>query len=257
VFGRGRALEQRRLRAIEQVTVDKKKMETLRVEVAALKKKILEQKRKRGELKKGAKVYLEVVGFWTSEYLERKIGKLKQLGGVDMIVAADKSLACSKLERLKSSALVIYYEKDVPLKPIVEHLKERDRLIVKDEVERFKTQDISVTGDIVSLDEIAKKASVTLESVRTALVDFNAYGYERVGDIFLSRAKLDEIDEKLKGVQLLTDALRVIEACGVKNEGQKVLDTLRYTSVWEGVEMDKVRILKESTARTESTRISN
>jgi chromosome segregation ATPase len=34
------ALEQRRLRAIEQVTVDKKKMEALRVEVAALKKKI-------------------------------------------------------------------------------------------------------------------------------------------------------------------------------------------------------------------------
>jgi predicted nucleic acid-binding Zn-ribbon protein len=34
------ALEQRRLRAIEQVTADKKKMETLRLEVAALKKKI-------------------------------------------------------------------------------------------------------------------------------------------------------------------------------------------------------------------------
>jgi hypothetical protein len=34
------ALEQRRLRAIEQLIVDKKKMETLREEVAALKKKI-------------------------------------------------------------------------------------------------------------------------------------------------------------------------------------------------------------------------
>jgi hypothetical protein len=34
------ALEQRPLRAIEQLTVDKKKMETLREEVAALKKKI-------------------------------------------------------------------------------------------------------------------------------------------------------------------------------------------------------------------------
>jgi chromosome segregation ATPase len=34
------ALEQRRLHAIEQLTVDKKKMETLREEVAVLKKKI-------------------------------------------------------------------------------------------------------------------------------------------------------------------------------------------------------------------------
>src|SRR5207244_904479 len=137
------------------------------------------------------KVYLEVVGFWTSDYLERKIGKLRQVAGIDMIVAANQSLACSKLERLKSSAFVIYYEKEVPLKPIIEHLKERDRLIVKDEVEKFRTEEISVTGDIVSLDEIARKRGVTLESVRTALEEFKPYGYARVGDLFLSRTKLD------------------------------------------------------------------
>src|SRR5712692_6496001 len=141
--------------------------------------------------KNGVKVYLEVVGFWTSEYLERKISKLKQVTGIDMIVAADRSLACSKLERLKSSALVVYYEKDVPLKPIIEHLKERDRLIVKEEVEKFKTEEISLTGDIVSLEEIATKRGVTIESVRTALENFQPYGYAKVGDLFLSRDKLE------------------------------------------------------------------
>ena len=206
--------------------------------------------------KNGAKVYLEVVGFWTSDYLERKISKLKQVAGIDMIVAANQSLACSKLERLKSSALVIYYEKEVPLKPIIEHLKERDRLIVKEEVKNFKTEEISLTGDIVSLDEIAKKRGVTLESVRAALKDFKTYGYARVGDFFLSRTKLEEIDEKLKGVQTLTGALLVIEACGVKGEGQKVLDALGYTSVWEGMEMDQVRISK-STPTSRSASISN
>ena len=206
--------------------------------------------------KNGAKVYLEVVGFWTSDYLERKISKLKQVAGIDMIVAANQSLACSKLERLKSSALVIYYEKEVPLKPIIEHLKERDRLIVKEEVKNFKTEEISLTGDIVSLDEIAKKRGVTLESVRAALVDFKTYGYARVGDFFLSRTKLEEIDEKLKGVHMLTGALQVIEACGVKGEGQKVLDALGYTSVWEGMEMDQVRISKSATT-SRSASISN
>ena len=206
--------------------------------------------------KNGAKVYLEVVGFWTSDYLERKISKLKQVAGIDMIVAANQSLACSKLERLKSSALVIYYEKEVPLKPIIEHLKERDRLIVKEEVKNFKTEEVSLTGDIVSLDEIAKKRGVTPESVRAALKDFKTYGYARVGDFFLSRTKLEEIDEKLKGVHMLTGALQVIEACGVKGEGQKVLDALGYTSVWEGMEMDQVRISK-STPTSRSASISN
>src|SRR2546428_3475413 len=207
--------------------------------------------------KNGVKVYLEVVGFWTSDYLERKINKLKQVTGIDMIVAADQSLACSKLERLKGNALVIYYEKEVPLKPIIEHLKERDRLIVKDEVERFRTEEISLTGDIVSLEEIARKRGVTIESVRTALEEFKPYGYAKVGDLFLSRAKLEEIDEKLRGIQMLTGAIQVIEACGVKGEGQKVLDALGYTSVWEGVEMAKVRISKQSKATPGSARISN
>src|SRR3989442_11981741 len=64
--------------------------------------------------KNGAKVYLEVVGFGTSDYLERKISKLTQLAGIDMILTANQRLASSKILRLKSSALVLYYEKEVP-----------------------------------------------------------------------------------------------------------------------------------------------
>jgi hypothetical protein len=43
---------------------------------------------------------------------------------------------------------------------------------------------------------------------------------------------------------MLTDALEIIEASGVKEEGGRVLDVLGYTSVWEGMDMDKVRISK-------------
>ena len=38
--------------------------------------------------KEGLKVYLEVVGFWTPDYLERKIRKLSSIAGVDMIIVA-------------------------------------------------------------------------------------------------------------------------------------------------------------------------
>ena len=89
-------------------------------------------------------------------------------------------------------------------------------MIVRDEVEKFKKEEISVRGDIVSLDDIARKRGVILESVRTALEGFKASGYARVGDLFLSNNKLEEIDEKLRGVQTPTGALQVIEGCGVK-----------------------------------------
>ena len=209
--------------------------------------------------KDGMKVYLEVVGFWTPEYLGRKIGKLNSIAaGIDMIIAADESLACSKLERLKGKALVIYYKRDVPVKPIIEHLREREASIVSEQVERLKSGEaITLKGDVVGIEEIADQRGATVASVRMALEDFKPEGYVKVGDRFISRAKLDEIDEKLGGVERLVDALGIIEASGVKDEGGKILETLGYTSTWEGMEMDKVRISKSAASKTAAATSSN
>ena len=203
--------------------------------------------------KDGMKVYLEVVGFWTPQYLERKIIKLNSIAGVDMIVAADESLACSKLERLKGKALVIYYKREVPLKPIIEHLKEREASVVGRQAEKLKGEGgaIALKGDVVSIEEVANEKGVAAAALRMALQDFKPEGYVKVGGrLFVSRGKLDEIEEKLIGVERLTDALEIIEASGVREEGGKVLETLGYTSTWEGIDMDKVRITKKTPATT-------
>jgi len=200
--------------------------------------------------KYGATVYLEVVGFWTSEYLERKIGKLSSIANVDIIIAADESLACSKLERLKTKALLIYYKKDVPMKPIIEHLKERETPLLKEQAELLKGEGIVPIGDILNLNEIARARGVSVESVRMALQDYKPEGYARIGDLFVARAKLNEIDQKLSGVEKLTDALRIMEASDLKEEADRVLHALGYISTWEGMEMDKVKISKSVTTTT-------
>jgi uncharacterized protein len=201
--------------------------------------------------KDGMRVFLEVVGFWTPEYLERKIAKLSLVSGVDMIIAADESLACSGLKRLGGNALVIYYKREVPLKPIIEHLREREGSVVREQVERIKGEGgaggFTFEGDVVNIEDAAKQRGVSVASTRVALQGFVPAGYARVSDrLFVSRPKLDEIDGKLRGVEALSEALAVIEACGVKEEGGKVLDALGYTSVWEGLEMDKVKISKKT-----------
>lgn len=45
--------------------------------------------------KNGVKVYFEIMGFWTREYLERKLEKLRSLEEVKMILAVNSELACS------------------------------------------------------------------------------------------------------------------------------------------------------------------
>ncbi len=196
--------------------------------------------------KHGLKVYLEVVGFWTPEYLERKIAKLSSVADVDMIIAVDEGLACSKLERLKSKALVVYYKgKEVPMKPIVDHLKMREASVLEEQAKALRKGAIALEGDVVSLDEIARRTGVSVESARLALQGFEAEGYARAGDLFISKAKLDEIGQKLVGVGMLVDALRIVETSGVKEaDAHKVLDALGYIALWEGVDVDKVRISK-------------
>ena len=45
----------------------------------------------------GIKVYLEIMGFWTPDYLERKLKKLRELREVNMIVAVSRELACTRV----------------------------------------------------------------------------------------------------------------------------------------------------------------
>jgi len=200
--------------------------------------------------KKGAKVYLEVVGFWTPEYLERKIAKLNSIAGVDMIVAADESLACSKLQRLKEKARVVYYKKEVPVKQVAEHLREKEGSMTTEEAARIDRGSIAFRGDVVSIEEIAREKAVSREAASLALQGFKPEGYERVGDLFVSREKLSEIDGKLSEVEKLTEALRIIESSGVREDNAtKVLDFLGYSSVWEGgVDMEMARISKRPSA---------
>jgi len=71
----------------------------------------------------GRRVFIEVVGFWTPEYLRRKVEKLRQLRGVDIILVADRSLGPSRMEGL--GELIFYEGEDLPVKRLLEALRRR------------------------------------------------------------------------------------------------------------------------------------
>jgi len=52
--------------------------------------------------------------------LTRKIQKLKQIQARNMIIAVDKTLSCSRLKELRME--VVFYEREVPVKPIIDYL---------------------------------------------------------------------------------------------------------------------------------------
>ena len=74
--------------------------------------------------KASIKIYLEIVGFWTEEYLLRKIEKLKQVE-VKMLLLVNETLACEKLSALEKRPHLdlIYYRDKISLAPILRYTR--------------------------------------------------------------------------------------------------------------------------------------
>jgi uncharacterized protein len=152
----------------------------------------------------GRRIYLEIVGFWTDEYIKRKIQKLTRIssedkkGKIDIFIALDnnyyitsryKNVEKDLLSRLCSSVqnghLILYKNGQVPLKPILSYLK----LIDQEMIRKFATaahrelladidrltisnnhqNDTKCDSGIVSIGTLAEKYNIPSDSVLLAL----------------------------------------------------------------------------------------
>lgn len=186
--------------------------------------------------KDGRKVFVEIVGFWTKDYLERKARKLALLRGVDLIVLADKSHSSSKLSEIPG---VIFFEGDVPLKPILEFLKRKEGEARPSVV----VGGSGGFGDMVDLDELKRRLGGGFEQEYARLL---GEGYVAVGPKLVSRRLFEEVSAKIKalGEPTYEAADRVCSQLGLPT--QPVLEALGYRVRWLGLDPSKVVVEKAS-----------
>ncbi len=194
--------------------------------------------------KQGIKVFMEIVGFWTPRYLESKIKKLGQLQDVDIIIAADEKLACDKLKRIRGQ--VIFYKRNVPLRPVLKYLKDHERTLLIREIQSLDLDKLRLEGSIVELHMIAQQYGVSDEALRRKLEGVEVKGYTFVGELFVSNSKLREIEAKIAALTKpsLNQAIRVIEEEGVEKP-YGILSALNYGIRWNGLDMNNSSIYKK------------
>ena len=193
--------------------------------------------------KYGTNIFLEIVGFWTEEYLKNKINKLDSLADVDMFLAVDQDLACSKTRNLKLPA--IYYVKDIPLKLILDLLTQREEKIIERDSNRVRALGIQLNGDVVSIEDIAQEYKISVQAIARATSELNFDGYSRVGEYYIAKALLITLRERIDGLKdgILSDALALIDSFGLQNPYQ-IFDSLNYTVLWDGLDTNKGRLKK-------------
>jgi uncharacterized protein len=201
--------------------------------------------------KASIKIYLEIVGFWTEEYLLRKIEKLKQVE-VKMLLLVNEALACEKLSALKKRPLLdlIYYRDKISLAPILRYLQTEFDDVKSKEIKLLEGLSIKFTEPVVAFREFADRIGVSAEAARTFLVVSPPSGYVALADILVSNEKLLQIGDRIRGAITqsgklpLKEAARIIEEEGI-DDSANVLAMLGYRIRWRGINSEQAEVSKD------------
>ena len=208
--------------------------------------------------KYGIKVYLEIVGFWTSEYLKRKLEKIKDLlntksatsVGADLLIVAnidnyisengDKTMIDSIFSKYIARNNLIFYKKDqIPFGPIIKYLKDIDSRIIDDISINFNNSIVkeleSIIEDkqnkIIFLKQVSDKQNIPVESVlktirnlqsnndaSTTAIKNRLRGFLLLDNYLISNDKIDELLPELDKLKKLPDAVRFLGQNNIPEE---------------------------------------
>ncbi len=218
------------------------------------------------------KIYLEIVGFWTKEYLERKLQKLADIfissdrrknkittnnnnhKKVDLLfIAVNDDFACSKssFSSIVPKQQLIFYKNDtVPVKPIIDYLKSIDREMIERKVNdpNLKielSKDDDNNDSVISISEIAQKYSIPAEVARRISLRDNKEKYIEAGMHLIPKSKAHKLES------VLVETSRFIDACSIlSDEGipeschADLIAKLGYEVRWQSLDPNTAIIAK-------------
>ena len=224
------------------------------------------------------KVYLEIVGFWTPEYLQKKIEKLKQVKE-PVILLIDRKLKCS--EKDFPSQEVIFFDKQIPTKKVMQILRKYEEKKLTEDRSKLEEMEFPLSGELVSLEKIAAGKGVLPNALKEVIADrivkaeelekarnleknselekaeelgkfedLEKYrGYVLLENYLIHRKLLEKIDlelEKPGAVKTYADAVKVFQSFELdRSLYYPVLDYLGYKVIWAGLSEEDAKVKKE------------
>jgi predicted nuclease of restriction endonuclease-like RecB superfamily len=174
------------------------------------------------------RVFFEIMGFWTPEYVEKKLSRFADLENVAFLVAYDESLGVGEaIEATGQRA--IPYTGTVRLKDVRDALRpyeERLRAESADSVPETLTPE----ADVVTVAELADDRGVPESAIESATLP----DHEGVGRTFLRPAVLSALESELEAGMALSAVEAVFDEYGV-DETSAVLSRLGYRIAWDGL----------------------
>lgn len=218
--------------------------------------------------KNGIKVYAEIVGFWTPDYLKKKTEKLKEVKE-PVILLINRKLKCS--EKDFPAQDVIFFDRKIPANEVTQVLRKYEEKRLSEDISKLSETEIPLSGELISLEEIAADKGVMPEALKEVLAERLAdtreskksgvkkelreheesgkyRDYVLLENYVVHRQLLERINlelEKPGVVKTYADAVKVFEEFGLDSSlYYPVLEHLGYRVIWIGLSEENAKIRK-------------
>ena len=174
------------------------------------------------------RLFFEVMGFWTPEYVEKKLSQLADVEDVDLLVAVDESLGVGEAVAARDHR-VVTYTGSVRVKDVIDVLREYETEFVADAAATLP-ESLSPDADVISLGNLADEYGVSVEAVE----DKAFPDHELVGRTLVRPGVVEAVRGDLSAGMSLSDAEAVLDERGI-DDASAALSRLGYRVEWEGL----------------------
>jgi hypothetical protein len=180
------------------------------------------------------RVFLEIMGFWTPEYVEKKLSRFADLEDVELLVAVDRSLGVGEdVEALDHRT--VPYTGTVRVKDVRDALRRYEDELIEASAAALPAA-LAPDADVTTIARLAEEYGVSEDAVE----DRAFPEHERVGRTLVRPAVLDVLGDAVEPGLSLSEAESVLAEAGV-DETSAALSALGYRVEWTGLSGGTVR----------------
>ncbi|WP_049970612.1 DUF790 family protein [Haladaptatus cibarius] len=179
------------------------------------------------------RVFFEIMGFWTPEYVEKKLSQLDTVED-ELLVAVDESLGVGE-EITARDHRAIPYSGRIRVKDVRAALRRYEDELVAESAESLPDE-IVPGEDAISLADLADKHGVSEDAIE----DKAFPEHDRVGRTLIRPAILAELRDEIEDGMAYSEVEKLLGESGIE-DASAVLSELGYAVEWEGLSGGTVR----------------
>ncbi len=172
--------------------------------------------------RKNKKVYVEIVGFWTSEYIKKKIRKIKDVN-IPLIVIIREDYG----DKIVDLDNVILFSKTLPYNEIIKKINE----FLKGDINDIRFE------DVINLRKLSNELNIPLEKIMNNLPN----GYIIACNYAIKEETFNKIKKEIEEIKphKLSEVLPILQKY---NLGYDILEFFGYKVKWIGLSEDDALI---------------